>query len=161
MGNGEDRMKTFVSIQGIRSTAGLTAKTAVMAVACFAVTLAGGCKKKEQAPPPPPPSVEVTQVVAKDTPIVFEYVAQTQSSHQVNIQARVNGFLEKRTYTEGAVVKTGDVLFVMDKKPYPGTGGGGCRGARKAKGRHGNGPLEPGAHQAFDRQERPVAEGPG
>ncbi len=118
MGNGEDRMKTFVSIQGIRSTAGLTAKTAVMAVACFAVTLAGGCKKKEQAPPPPPPSVEVTQVVAKDTPIVFEYVAQTQSSHQVNIQARVNGFLEKRTYTEGAVVKTGDVLFVMDKKPY-------------------------------------------
>jgi membrane fusion protein (multidrug efflux system) len=48
----------------------------------------------------------------------FEYVAQTQSSHSVNIQARVAGFLDKRVYTEGEFVKLGQVLFEMDKKPF-------------------------------------------
>ncbi len=51
-------------------------------------------------------------------PAVFEYVAQTQSSRQVNIQARVDGFLEKRVYTEGSIVKAGQVLFLMDMKPF-------------------------------------------
>jgi membrane fusion protein (multidrug efflux system) len=90
----------------------------LMATAGCAALLAAGCHKKEQAPPPPPPTVEVTQIVAKDTPITMEYVAQTQSSQQVNIQARVNGFLEKRAYTEGSMVKAGDILFLMDKKPF-------------------------------------------
>jgi membrane fusion protein (multidrug efflux system) len=57
-------------------------------------------------------------VAARDVPISFEFVAQTQSSRQVNIQARVSGFLEKRVYTEGSLVKEGDVLFVMDAKPF-------------------------------------------
>ena len=104
-------MKTVRDFQGKVRTFSITAL-------CCAALLTGGCKKKEQAPPPPPPSVEVIQLVAKDTPVVFEYVAQTQSSQQVNIQSRVNGFLDKRVYTEGAMVKTGDVLFLMDKKPF-------------------------------------------
>jgi membrane fusion protein (multidrug efflux system) len=36
----------------------------------------------------------------------------------VNIQARVNGFLDKRVYTEGAIVREGDTLFLMDQKPF-------------------------------------------
>jgi len=64
--------------------------------------------------------VEVTAVTvtARDVPVSFEYVAQTQSSRQVNIQARVSGFLEKRVYTEGSLVKEGQVLFLMDAKPF-------------------------------------------
>jgi len=64
--------------------------------------------------------VEVTAVAvsAKDVPVSFEFVAQTQSSRQVNIQARVSGFLEKRVYTEGSLVKEGQVLFLMDAKPF-------------------------------------------
>ncbi len=66
------------------------------------------------------PAAEVTtmKISPADTPVTFEFVAQTQSSHQVEIRARVNGFLEKRIYTEGSVVKAGSVLFVMDKKPF-------------------------------------------
>src|SRR6185295_3319078 len=45
-------------------------------------------------------------------------VAQTQSPRAVNIQARVSGFLDRRVYTEGALVKEGQVLFLMDKKPF-------------------------------------------
>lgn len=64
--------------------------------------------------------MEVTTYIveAKDVPVSFQYVAQTQSSHQVNIQARVSGFLDKRVYTEGEIVKAGQVLFLMDKKPF-------------------------------------------
>jgi membrane fusion protein (multidrug efflux system) len=56
-------------------------------------------------------------VAPRDIPVVFEFVAQTQSSQAVNIQARVSGFLDKRVYTEGDVVKAGQVLFRMDPKP--------------------------------------------
>lgn len=72
-------------------------------------------------PPPPetgPFDVSVVTVQPRDVPAVFEYVAQTQSSRQVNIQARVNGFLDKRVYTEGSIVKAGQVLFLMDKRPF-------------------------------------------
>ncbi len=64
--------------------------------------------------------VEVTTVTVhpKDLPVTFEYVAQTQSSHQVNIQARVNGFLDRQVYSEGSMVRSGQVLFLMDKKPF-------------------------------------------
>ncbi len=57
-------------------------------------------------------------VVQRDAPVTAEYVAQTQSSHLVNIHARVSGFLDKRMYTEGALVKQGQILFQMDPKPF-------------------------------------------
>ncbi|MDY7564623.1 efflux RND transporter periplasmic adaptor subunit [Pseudomonas sp. RTC3] len=57
-------------------------------------------------------------VTARDTPVVFEFVAQTQSSREVEIRARVAGFLEKRLYTEGQLVKAGQVLFQMDRRPF-------------------------------------------
>jgi membrane fusion protein (multidrug efflux system) len=94
------------------------ARTLPIAVVLAAGMLAG-CGKKE-APPAAKPPVDVSFVTVqpRDTPAVFEYVAQTQSSRQVNIQARVNGFLEKRVYTEGSIVKAGQVLFLMDMKPF-------------------------------------------
>jgi membrane fusion protein, multidrug efflux system len=66
----------------------------------------------------PPTEVSVITTTPKDVPVTWEYIAQVQSSRQVNIQARVNGFLDKRVYTEGSVVKEGDVLFQMDPKPF-------------------------------------------
>src|SRR5262249_28767010 len=78
-----------------------------------------GCGKKEQAKPEAKPAeVFVVKIEPQDTPIDFEYVAQTQSSHEVQIRARINGFLDKRVYTEGTIVKAGQVLFLMDKKPF-------------------------------------------
>jgi membrane fusion protein, multidrug efflux system len=62
--------------------------------------------------------VSIITVEQKDVPVSVEYIAQTQSSRQVNIQARVSGFLDKRVYQEGAVVKEGETLFIMDQKPF-------------------------------------------
>jgi membrane fusion protein (multidrug efflux system) len=76
------------------------------------------CKSEQETSAPPPPVVTVMPIVQRDVPVFFEFVAQTQSSHLVNIQARVSGFLDKRLYTEGALVKEGEVLFQMDPKPF-------------------------------------------
>jgi membrane fusion protein (multidrug efflux system) len=83
-----------------------------------AVFLLPACRSEKKASAPPPPVVTVMDVTQRDVPVTFEYVAQTQSSHLVNIQARVSGFIDKRMYTEGAVVKEGQVLFQMDAKPF-------------------------------------------
>jgi len=77
-----------------------------------------GCKKEQKTSSAGPPAVDVVDIVQRDMPVTFEFVAQTQSSHLVNIQARVSGFLDKRVYTEGEVVKEGQVLFQMDPKPF-------------------------------------------
>src|SRR5690349_38220 len=77
-----------------------------------------GCNKPQGPPPKGPSHVTFITTSARDTPVYLEFVAQTQSSRQVNIQARVNGFLDKRVYTEGSMVKEGQVLFLMDKKPF-------------------------------------------
>jgi len=85
----------------------------------FCLAAFGGCGKEEvKAVERPPAEVGVVKVEAKDIPVNFTYVAQTQSSHQVEIRARVAGFLDKRVYTEGSTVKAGDVLFLLDQKPF-------------------------------------------
>ena len=57
-------------------------------------------------------------LAAQDTPVSYEFVGQTTSSRQVDILARVSGFLEKRTYEEGSMVKAGQTLFIQDQKPF-------------------------------------------
>ena len=88
-----------------------------IAAACSLLGLAG-CGKPPPAPPAAPLEVTTMAVQPRDVPVVAEYIAQTQSSQAVNIQARVSGFLDKRVYTEGAVVKAGQVLYRMDQKPF-------------------------------------------
>jgi len=89
----------------------------VLAFTFLAVGLAG-CKKEEQAPPPQALQVTAVSMTPRDTPVSFEFVAQTQSSREVEIRARVDGFLDKRMYTEGNMVRAGQPLFQMDRKPF-------------------------------------------
>ena len=60
-----------------------------------------GCEKHKATNPEGehPAEVTVATITPQDTPVAFEYVARVESSRQVNIQARVNGFLDKRVYT--------------------------------------------------------------
>jgi membrane fusion protein (multidrug efflux system) len=83
------------------------------------VALVSACSKEEpKSEARPPIDVTVMTVTPRDTPVSYEYVGQTQSSHQVQIRARVNGFLDKRVYTEGSMVKAGEMMFQQDKKPF-------------------------------------------
>ncbi len=77
----------------------------------------GGCSD----PPPtkaPTPDVTVMTMEAKDTSVSFAFVGITVSSQQVEVRARVNGFLEERLYTEGSMVRKGQAMFSMDRKPF-------------------------------------------
>ncbi|MFO1311396.1 MAG: efflux RND transporter periplasmic adaptor subunit [Burkholderiales bacterium] len=88
------------------------------AFALLAVALAGCSREPPKPPDKGPVDVTVLSVKRADVPITAIYVAQTQSSQAVNIQARVSGWLDKRLYIEGSMVKAGQVLFQMDPKPF-------------------------------------------
>jgi len=100
----------------LRRMARLLGLACALSVAALLLSACGKDERKEAARPP----VEVTvlTVTPRDVPITATFVAQTQSSQAVNIQARVSGFLDKRVYTEGSVVKAGQLLFQMDPKPF-------------------------------------------
>jgi len=88
------------------------------AAALLGALLLGGCGKTETPPAPPAAEVSVLSVEAKDAPVTFEFVGVTASSQQVEVRARVDGFLDERLYTEGSIVRQGDVMFKMDAKPF-------------------------------------------
>lgn len=79
--------------------------------------LLAGCSKPK-APPPPPPEVTVLKLEPRDMPVTFQFVGTTVSSQQVEVRARVQGFLDERLYQEGSVVTKGQPLFRMDPKPF-------------------------------------------
>lgn len=82
------------------------------------LTLVTGCGKKNAPPPAAETEVTVMTVTPRDTPVEFEFTAQTASSREVQIRARVDGFLDRRAYVEGSLVKTGQTMFLMDPKPF-------------------------------------------
>jgi len=88
------------------------------AASVFVALLAAGCSK--QAPPPqrPAPQVSVVTVKPQSIPYIANFVAQTESSRQVDIVARVSGYLDRIAYREGELVKEGEVLFRIDPKPF-------------------------------------------
>lgn len=82
-----------------------------------AVLLTSACGKKE-APKAATPEVYVAPVVAKDVPVYLEVVGQTRGSQDVEIRARVEGYLESVKFTEGTFVTKGTPLYQIDPKPF-------------------------------------------
>lgn len=82
-----------------------------------AVAVLCGCKKPEVAAPPPP-VVEVMEITTSEVPLSSTLIGQLDSPQNVEIRARVEGFVDKMPFTEGVEVKEGEVLFELDKKPF-------------------------------------------
>lgn len=94
----------------------LSLRVAPMLVPCLLLAVGVGCSKKE-APPPPPPEVQVAAVVQKDMPVYIELVGATSGSEDVEIRARVEGYLVSVNFTEGSFVKKGQLLYKIDPQP--------------------------------------------
>jgi len=77
-----------------------------------------GCSRKPAQTAPPPPEVLVTTVTPQDVPRVLERVATLDGFINANINAQVQGYIVSRDYTEGSVVKKGDLLFRIDPRPF-------------------------------------------
>ena len=86
---------------------------------CVLPLAVNGCGAgKAASAPPPPPTVLVTTVVKRDTPIYSEWVATLDGFVNAQIQPRVAGYIIEQDYKEGALVRKGDVLFVIDPRPF-------------------------------------------
>jgi len=87
----------------------------IAAIAASALTTA--CQKPA-AVAPPPPEVYVAPVVQRDVPVYLDLVGQTQGYQDIDIRARVEGFLETVNFREGSFVRQGDLLYRIDPKPF-------------------------------------------
>jgi membrane fusion protein (multidrug efflux system) len=92
----------------------------VLAAIVTALPMGAACKEPVQATPPPP-EVYVTEVVKKDVPTYLELVGQTAGFQDVEIRARVEGFLETMSFREGSFVSKGALLYEIDRQPLEAT----------------------------------------
>jgi RND family efflux transporter MFP subunit len=85
------------------------------AAAIFAVT-ASGCSKA--APPQQAPAVTVAPAIERVVSDWDEFTGHFEAVNAVEVRPRVGGFLERVGFVEGSIVHQGDVLFVIDQRPY-------------------------------------------
>ena len=76
------------------------------------------CGTKEAPRAAAPPDVEVTEVVQQDVPIYGEWVAQLNGPVNADITPKVQGYLLNQDYTNGALVRKGQLLFQIDPRPF-------------------------------------------
>lgn len=90
-------------------------RSAVAALLLVVPALA--CRRGEPAAPPPLP-VTVAEVRQEKIPVYLEHVGTTEAVSTIQVRARVPGVLEKVLFKEGADVEKGELLFVIEQKPY-------------------------------------------
>lgn len=88
-----------------------------IALSLLAVFYLSGCDRDE-LPGPVALEVVVAPVEQRTVPVYGQYIATMLPSLDVEVRARVSGFLEAKSFNEGSVVKEGDVLYRIDDRPY-------------------------------------------
>jgi membrane fusion protein (multidrug efflux system) len=89
-----------------------------LALCSMFILIACGEKAETEAPASPPPTVTVIETKAQDVPLHLEFVGQTSGLKDIDIRARVEGFLEGLHFQEGAEIKKGDLLYTLESQPF-------------------------------------------
>ncbi len=92
--------------------------TSVVVLAAMTLALAGCGQKETAAAPPPVVPVKVSEVIQRDVPVYVEAIGQTRGSTEIEIRARVEGFIQSVDYKEGSFVRKGDRLYTIDPAPF-------------------------------------------
>jgi membrane fusion protein, multidrug efflux system len=90
-------------------------------LASFLVLALAACGQRQQtqAPgAPPPPAVSIANPVEKTVVEWDEYTGRFDAVDTVEVRARISGVLNEVKFTDGAIVKKGDLLFVIDPRPF-------------------------------------------
>ena len=92
----------------------------IFAVLATAMTVLAGCGGGVPASvaPPPPPEVTVSKPEVREVTDYFEFPGQTAAVGEVEVRARVTGYLMKVGFEDGKSVKKGDLLYEIDPRPY-------------------------------------------
>jgi multidrug efflux system membrane fusion protein len=91
----------------------------VLGFTCTVFLAIGGCQsRRPRVAPSEPPAVPVSQPVRREVTDYVEFTGRTEAVHSVDIRPRVTGYLVEMPFREGSEVKKGDLLFVVDPRPY-------------------------------------------
>ena len=94
-------------------------RTRLLLAACLVLPAVAGCDERGSAtPPPPPPAVGVRPVSTRGVSESFEFVGRIKAVNTVDVRARIEGFLEKVNFREGQNVRTGDLLYQIEKVQF-------------------------------------------
>lgn len=113
-------MNNYISRRNLHITGIFSGITFLFALVLFTFTILflSGCGKGDKDAAMPTPEVTVSTVKKETVPIYLDYVGLTQSIESVTINARVEGFLVERAFVDGSDVSAGDLLFVIDPRPF-------------------------------------------
>ena len=84
-------------------------------LSCLLVT---GCGSQDTPQPPAPPAVTVAKPELREVSVYKNYPATLQGVSEIDIRARVSGYLQQTNFNEGTLVKKGDLLFTIEQAPY-------------------------------------------
>jgi membrane fusion protein (multidrug efflux system) len=96
-------------------THGARSGARMMVAATVALTMVGACKKSAPPKAPPPPEVSVVDVAPHRVPTTYEFTGEVWPYRRVEVRARIDGVIEARPFTEGRIVKPGQVLYRLDR----------------------------------------------
>ncbi|HEY6860615.1 MAG TPA: efflux RND transporter periplasmic adaptor subunit, partial [Pseudolabrys sp.] len=95
--------------------------TRKLAIPLALATLVASCGERQQQGGPPPPAVTVAKPIKRTVFDYDEYVGRFTAINAVEVRARVSGYLEGLHFKDGQMVKQGDLLFTIDKRPFQNT----------------------------------------
>jgi RND family efflux transporter MFP subunit len=93
-------------------------QTAILILTVLIFGVISGCSEKNEYVEPPAPEVTVSKPLVQNVTDYLEFTGTTRAVTEVDIKARVEGFLESVHFEDGDFIKKGALLFVIDPKPY-------------------------------------------
>src|SRR5215470_3439405 len=105
------------STSGSSARCGTVPIRTLLGIACVLALGLTACKENAYVPPPPP-KVTVAQPLQQPVTRYIELTGNTQAIATVDLEARVQGYLEQINYKDGALAKKGTILFVIQRNTY-------------------------------------------
>jgi membrane fusion protein (multidrug efflux system) len=97
------------------------ARRAVLAATLILSSFLSGCEESQPpaaTAPAPPPAVTVVEAALQDLRPSVRFSGRVQALEKVELRARIEGFLDKQNFADGATVKSGELLYVIEQAPY-------------------------------------------
>src|SRR5258706_1361316 len=116
--NEDDRLGGVTAMTRRQRRTYWTAAGILLATLAIGLMAAGGGKAATKSTAPPPPEVGVIHVMGEDVSTYREYPARTYARDLVEVRGRVDGYVDRRTFDIGSDVRAGQVLYVLDVRPY-------------------------------------------
>jgi RND family efflux transporter MFP subunit len=113
-------LQEFMNFTRLFSSFSLIRPAVTVALPLALATLVAGCgeQRQQQGGGPPPPTVTVAKPVKRTVFDFDEYVGRFTAVNSVEVRARVSGYLDQLHFKDGQLVKQGDLLFTIDKRPF-------------------------------------------